>query len=166
MERRGLLRQAAFGGGVDVLAVKAAELLARRGGVQRDVVEHRQNIVLFQKADKLGTFFQILALQIEHMSVVGTLSRDMLQLDLAGFSQRQECLTVAVPAGQAVLVDLVSMQQLSPQVGSVQLAGQVAVTKIHPGVLVHLAAEELGAVGALFAQEILNTLAPSFIVVD
>ena len=117
-------------------------------------MEHRQNIVLFQKADELGTFFQILALQIEHMSVVGTLSRDMLQLDLAGFSQRQECLTVAVPAGQAVLVDLVSMQQLSPQVGSVQLAGQVAVTKIHPGVLVHLAAEELGAVGALFAQDL------------
>lgn len=38
----------ALGGGVDIRAVKAAELLARRGGVQRDIVEYRQNIVVFR----------------------------------------------------------------------------------------------------------------------
>ena len=117
-------------------------------------MEHSQNIVCLQVADQRGALLQIPAFQVEHVGVVHTVRRDGGQLDLTRVGQRPEGVVVGVPGRHAVVVDLVGVEQLRPQVGSVQLTGQVAVAKIDPCVLVHLAAEELGAVRALLAQDL------------
>ena len=88
------------------------------------------------------------------MGVVHAVRRDGGQLDPARVGQRPEGIVVGVPGRHAVVVDLVGVEQLRPQIGGVQLTGQVAVAKIDPCVLVHLTAEELGAVRALLAQDL------------
>ena len=117
-------------------------------------MEHCQDVIGLQMADERGALLKILALEVEHMRVVDAALGDGGQLDLARVGQRLEGRIVGVPGRHTVVVDLICMEQLRPQVGRIQLAGQVAVAKIDPGVLVHLAAEELGAVGAFFAQDL------------
>ena len=53
-----------------------------------------------------------------------------------------------------VLVDFVCHLELRPEIGRVDLAREVAVAEVDPGVFVDLAAEELGAVGAFLAEDL------------
>ena len=62
----------------------------------------------------------------------------------------RQMLAVEVPDLLAVALDLLALFQLGQQEGCQDVRRQVARADIHPGVLVHLAAEETAAVGALF----------------
>lgn len=91
---------------------------------------------------------KVLALEVEHVRIVYTVCRNHRQLDPAGIGQRLEGGAVGVPCVHAVVVDLVRVEQLRPQVGCIQLTGQIAVAEVHPCVLIDLTAEEFRAVCA------------------
>ena len=84
------------------------------------------------------------------MGVLGAFLGDKGELNGSVLCQRLQQLIIAVPAVHAVVINFVRILQLRPQVGGVQVAGQVAGAVVHPGVLVDLTPDELAAVGALF----------------
>ena len=86
------------------------------------------------------------------MRIVYAAVGDRRQTELTGGLKGLEGRIILVPAVKTVIIDLVRHFELRPEIGRVQLARQIAVAEIDPGVLVDLTAEELGAVGALFAQ--------------
>ena len=62
----------------------------------------------------------------------------------AGAGIEKGIVTVCVSgAAQPVPVDLLRLFQLGPEIGGVQLAGQEAVPKVHPGILINLSSEKL-----------------------
>ena len=104
--------------------------------------------------DKRRPLLQVPQLDVKHVGVVRAALRNHRQFQLPLLGQGLECLVIPLPGVQAVLVDLVRVLQLRPEIGGVQFTGQVAVPKVHPGVLVHLSPEKLGAVGALLPEDL------------
>ena len=117
-------------------------------------MEHREDVPLPQEFDERGALAEITALEVEHVGVVDTAIRDHRQLHPACGREVCKGVPIAIPASQAVVVDLIRHLELSPEIGGVELRGQEAVADIHPGVLVHLATVEAGAVGALLPQDL------------
>lgn len=114
--------------------------------MQRNIVEHRKDIALLQEAYERGALGEILTFDIIHVRIVYAAVGDRRQTELTGGLKGLEGRIILVPAVKTVIIDLVRHFELRPEIGRVQLARQIAVAEIDPGVLVDLTAEELGAV--------------------
>ena len=88
------------------------------------------------------------------MGIVLAASRDDWAAQAPGVLQRFQGVVIAVPNRQPARGDGVGFFHLRPQKGGDEFAGQIRRTDVHPGVFVHLAAEELAAVGALLADDL------------
>ena len=80
----------ALAGGVDVLAVEAAEFEAGRRGVQGDVVEDCDNAVVLEVLDEGGAVLQIAEFEIVHVRVVDAALRDGGDFDAARLCEGRE----------------------------------------------------------------------------
>ncbi len=61
---------------------------------------------------------------------------------------------IVAPDASPLTLDLISGLQLGIQKGRQDVGGQIARTNVHPGIFVHLTAEEAAAVGAFFTNDL------------
>ena len=120
--------------------------------MERHVVEHREDAVVHQVRDERRTRLEVGDLQVEHVRVVAAFRWDVGQLQVARVREALQVFAVGLPAGHAVVENLLRVLEFGVEVCRVELARQVARAQFHPGVLVHLAAVELHAVRALLAD--------------
>ena len=97
--------------------MELAEGFSGRAAVQRDIVEHRQNLRLFQPGDQLAAIVNIAQLDIEHVRILPAVGRNDRQIDTSSPRQRQQGIVVVLPQRQALLVNPLRRFQLRPQVG-------------------------------------------------
>jgi hypothetical protein len=112
--------------GVHVLPVKATEPLTSGGGVKGNIMEGGINLPLLQEGNQGGTLGQILTLDIEHMGVVNAVGGNHRQFNFSSVGKGLQALVVAVPGCHTVVINQLSVLQLGPQIGGVQIAGKIA----------------------------------------
>ena len=115
-------------------------------------MEYRHHATGLQVSDELRSLLDILQLHIEHMRIMLAVRRDGRQRQQPFLRQRRKARIVLVPGRQSVIVNLISQFQLPPQASRLQFTRQEAAAEIDPGIFVHLAAQELAAVGTLLTQ--------------
>src|SRR6185312_6680228 len=122
--------------------------------VQRDIMKHGTDAGGFHALDEGSALRQSVEQEVIHVGVVRAFPRDRRAPQHAlGFQRFGPCV-VAPPDGQTLGGDAVALFQLRSQKRRDQFTGQVGRADIDPGVLVHLAAEVLAAIGALLADHL------------
>ena len=117
-------------------------------------MEHATHTVLLHECNEGSAGLQIAQLDIEHVRIVLAALGNMWQLQKALLSKRLKCVIIGAPCCQTILVYIISMLELSPQIGRVEFGGEIARTKIDPVIFGDLAAEKLGAVGTLLTDNL------------
>ncbi len=117
-------------------------------------MEYRQDLRLLEESDQLAAIFIVTQLDIEHMCVLLALGRNRRQFNTSGASQRRQGIKIGLPQREALLINTIRRLQLRPQVGRLQIRHQIAGANIAPGIFIHLATEELAAIGALLTNNL------------
>ena len=108
----------------------------------------------FRRSINLGALLQRLQQDVVHVRVMlAAVRNDGPAKHTRSFQWRQG-LVIPVPDCQPLFGDGLGLFHLRPQEGRDNFTGQVGGADIHPRVLVHLAAEKLAAVGALFPNDL------------
>src|SRR3546814_679591 len=117
-------------------------------------MEHGADAHLPQRRDELRTYLDRREQQVIHMRIVAAFRRHYRSLEQALGLKWCSPFVVTVPDGKAPCGDLAGLLQLGGEERGNDLAWEIGRTHVHPGVLVHLSAKELAAVGALLANDL------------
>ena len=122
--------------------------------MQWDIVEDRRDALFPEVGDELAPLLEVRTFEIEHVGIVRAAGRNRGKLQPACRLNRRELVAIEPPGLQAVGIYLVGYLQLRPQVGRVEVALQVGASPIHPGIPIHLPAEEALTISALLANDL------------
>ena len=104
-------------------------------------MEHRKNAVLHEVRDECGTRLEVCNFQVEHVRVVAAFRRNVGEANVARIFEALQAFAVGVPAGHAVVVNLLRVLEFGVQVCRIQFARQVTGTELDPGIFIDFAAD-------------------------
>jgi hypothetical protein len=106
-------------------ARKAPPLQAGGRGVQRNVVEGGENLVLRHMLDKGIAVSPVTHEQVVHVAIVAAILGDDRSSDTAGGFERRERRVVGLPYVQPDIGQSLNLLQLGKQIGGCDLFGQI-----------------------------------------
>jgi len=121
--------------------------------VKREVVKHRVDSAFPEVSDECGATRERGHQQVIHVPGLLAVRRDERLGDSVLRAPGAELVIIALPEVGALFLDAAPVFQLGVKEGGQDVADQVAAAEIDPGIFVHLATEEAGAIGAFFADD-------------
>src|SRR5271170_2898325 len=131
-----------------------SEFLSHCRQMQRNIVKHAQYSILLQVLNQSLAALERGEYQIKHVISLLALGGNHGQANVVIFlGHALQMPPVVFPESTPLALDFLSALQLRQQERGQQVGRQITGPDIHPSVLIDLTAEELAAVGALFADD-------------
>jgi len=122
--------------------------------MKRDVVKYAVNTFTLHLINERCSSVKARQLEIVHVSIGFAIAGDLVRQNFWWQAIGAKSKPIIIPDLQSFGGDGLGFFHLGQEEGGDQFAGEVGGADIDPGVLVDLAAEELAAVGALFADDL------------
>lgn len=116
-------------------------------------MKHGVDVVFLQMLQQPGANGCGFHDDIEHVRIVLATGRGLRQAQMSGVGQWLEAGGIAGVNGVPLPGDFIGLFELGVEEGGDEFRRQIRGAEIHPRVFVHLATEELGAVGTLFSED-------------
>src|SRR5450830_1178052 len=116
-------------------------------------MEDAEHILGFHPLDKASASVEVWHEKVKHVGGLYAVFWNVRQLSTQFFSPGCQFVTISCANRFAFGLDFGPSFKLGAKQSGHQFRGQIAGADIHPGVLIHLPAEESAAVGAFFADD-------------